>query len=928
MAATLKDLEGWKIIMRDENNNIIDENKRRSRRRNENITIDITRDSDGVSFTRGDSIITKDKNISADLGSYSVYYIHDIRLNTMTSVVELIAMTYLRWFEINPFNYYSYFEKSTFDNTKSIDYYKDRFNEEVDRNQLYLTAELKEISLKEFTQLANIRPVSDWKDELETKVINRDFSVRFLCDPDSTNFIEIDFEKLRNKMLTQEPKAAVQYFKKISIGGVDAVKGKQLATKSKADPVKEVSIREIKVESDSENNLSLSEEEEEDDGDDNDYHSDYEENKGAEDVEGIEDENTPSELSDSENDCANSDEKLISEEEYGESKKSTRTTKKRKISEVKEPKSSKKKIKATTPQYRTAKIKRFTKKNVDRARKKYTPFSKRFKNISDIPDLTKYADFNQSNLDLQMANYEAKLTAPTNSKVVETIFSKIKKQLYSSHGREKLIDNNDFDAYIPGRGKDFATIYLSLYTAIEAGTASTVYIAGTPGVGKTMTVREVIKELQSSMYQEELPEFQYVEINGLKMVKPTDSYEVLWNKISGERLTWGAAMESLEFYFNKVPKQKKRAVVVLLDELDALVTKAQDIMYNFFNWTTYSEAKLIVIAVANTMDLPERHLGNKVSSRIGFTRIMFTGYTHEELINIINSKLQGLNDTYFYVDSTNGNAVLMNSADAENGETLKMSSNIKKVKLRMSNDAIEITARKVASVSGDARRALKVCKRAAEIAEVAYMAKHGFKYDGSLVKADSDDDNDDNFADDKDVIALRKLKGVDNGVSNNEEEDDSVQTVHISHIMKALNEIVNTYNVEYIRKLPFSARLFLYAFLSLIRKTTFQEQEIGSIVDEIKLLADVNGNNKYISAVKNTLYQRENDRPDNNGDNSNSSTGQIRILSWNYIINNLIEAGVMSKQTMRHERLSTLKLNISIEDIKKALDFDETLKNL
>ena len=64
-------------------------------------------------------------------------------------------------------------------------------------------------------------------------------------------------------------------------------------------------------------------------------------------------------------------------------------------------------------------------------------------------------------------------------------------------------------------------------------------------------------------------------------------------------------MESLEFYFKRVPKDKKKTIVVLLDELDAMVTKSQDIMYNFFNWTTYENAKLIVIAVANTMDLPE-----------------------------------------------------------------------------------------------------------------------------------------------------------------------------------------------------------------------------------------------------------------------------------------------------------------------------------
>ena len=57
--------------------------------------------------------------------------------------------------------------------------------------------------------------------------------------------------------------------------------------------------------------------------------------------------------------------------------------------------------------------------------------------------------------------------------------------------------------------------------------------------------------------------------------------------------------------------------VVLMDELDALVTSKQDVMYNFFNWPSLPGSKLIVIAVANTMDLPERVLNQKVSSRLG-----------------------------------------------------------------------------------------------------------------------------------------------------------------------------------------------------------------------------------------------------------------------------------------------------------------------
>ena len=54
-----------------------------------------------------------------------------------------------------------------------------------------------------------------------------------------------------------------------------------------------------------------------------------------------------------------------------------------------------------------------------------------------------------------------------------------------------------------------------------------------------------------------------------------------------------------------------------MDELDQLVTPKQDVVYNFFNWPTLVGSKFVVIAVANTMDLPERIMTGRVRSRVG-----------------------------------------------------------------------------------------------------------------------------------------------------------------------------------------------------------------------------------------------------------------------------------------------------------------------
>ena len=55
---------------------------------------------------------------------------------------------------------------------------------------------------------------------------------------------------------------------------------------------------------------------------------------------------------------------------------------------------------------------------------------------------------------------------------------------------------------------------------------------------------------------------------------------------------------------------------IFILQLDLLWTRKQDVMYNIFDWPTKEKAKLIVLAVANTMDLPERMMIKRVASRL------------------------------------------------------------------------------------------------------------------------------------------------------------------------------------------------------------------------------------------------------------------------------------------------------------------------
>lgn len=55
-------------------------------------------------------------------------------------------------------------------------------------------------------------------------------------------------------------------------------------------------------------------------------------------------------------------------------------------------------------------------------------------------------------------------------------------------------------------------------------THSCMYISGVPGTGKTATVREVARHLRQAAQKFELPPFNFVEINGMRLTEPHQAY--------------------------------------------------------------------------------------------------------------------------------------------------------------------------------------------------------------------------------------------------------------------------------------------------------------------------------------------------------------------------------------------------------------------
>ncbi|RAH48170.1 origin recognition complex subunit 1 [Aspergillus brunneoviolaceus CBS 621.78] len=361
---------------------------------------------------------------------------------------------------------------------------------------------------------------------------------------------------------------------------------------------------------------------------------------------------------------------------------------------------------------------------------------------------------------------------------------------------------------LPCRKTEFDAVYSHLSAAIMEGTGTCIYISGTPGTGKTATVREVVAQLNAAVLAEEMDDFIFVEINGMKVTDPHQSYSLLWEALKGDRVSPSHALDLLEREFSH-PSPRRVSCVVLMDELDQLVTKNQSVMYNFFNWPALRHSRLIVLAVANTMDLPERTLSNKISSRLGLTRITFPGYKHTDLMEIISTRLANVP----------GNIV-----DA---------------------DAIQFASRKVAAVSGDARRALDICRRAVEIAE--QQANEAARKE-PLETIDEDDTE--SMPPTPSKTPARKDRASNKNAllpSSPQKRPQSTTTgtnkpivgrVTIATIKQAIQEATSTPLQQSLRCLPLAAKLFLAALLARVRRTGISETTVGDVIDEAKRIAD------------------------------------------------------------------------------------------
>lgn len=242
------------------------------------------------------------------------------------------------------------------------------------------------------------------------------------------------------------------------------------------------------------------------------------------------------------------------------------------------------------------------------------------------------------------------------------------------------------------RDNEAAEIRAFLTEHVQDCKAGSMYISGAPGTGKTALLRQVLDEF-------ELP-CQKIYVNCMSTKSWSQLYERIGeglrppaaaakSKASGSSsgrcpTTASQLQKALCTGAGSSGGERGQRVVLVLDEIDQLHSRSQEVLYTIFEWPTFANSRLVLIGIANALDLTDRLLPRLHARPNCKPKLLhFSPYTKDQIQQIISRRL---------VESEAGGAV-----DAM---------------------AIQFCSRKIAAVTGDVRKALDICRRSIEVLEV------------------------------------------------------------------------------------------------------------------------------------------------------------------------------------------------------------------
>ncbi|XP_068687547.1 cell division control protein 6 homolog isoform X1 [Montipora foliosa] len=244
-------------------------------------------------------------------------------------------------------------------------------------------------------------------------------------------------------------------------------------------------------------------------------------------------------------------------------------------------------------------------------------------------------------------------------------YSKVRRALHSSHPENLLCRENEI-----------AEIRSFLESHLPKGKPGSLYISGAPGTGKTACLTKIMFEMK-----EEIRKCQVIFVNCMALKQPQDIFRKIAVELVGEEnCPAKATLKLLEEEFSS----SKLTRILILDELDQLESKNQEILYTMFELPSLPKSKLILIGIANALDLTDRILPRlQARPKCKPELLHFAPYTKDQIVKILQDRLSRVEEGISILDTS----------------------------------AVQFCARKVSAMAGDMRKALDICRRAVEVVE-------------------------------------------------------------------------------------------------------------------------------------------------------------------------------------------------------------------
>jgi cell division control protein 6 len=203
-----------------------------------------------------------------------------------------------------------------------------------------------------------------------------------------------------------------------------------------------------------------------------------------------------------------------------------------------------------------------------------------------------------------------------------------------------------------------------------------MYISGAPGTGKTASVDFVLRTIREDKATS--TKYRVIQLNAMNLKSAREVFDLMIEKLGIEKTVHKSPSDLLEREFFR-KKADKVMTILVLDEMDGLITSSKQTLYKIFEWGKLEGSSLITIGIANALDLTQRFLPELKARNIIPEFLIYSSYTKDQIESILRSRIQGEHAQF-------------------------------------EDSALKLIANKTASVNGDIRKALEMCRSALNLA--------------------------------------------------------------------------------------------------------------------------------------------------------------------------------------------------------------------